>query len=196
MSSPIEPSFSALLVRHLYHREAGGRFGIERQFRVRYFIDLMGAVHIEEDLEVLSPRLASALERVAGSEAEVAGPKRGNGILIRDVARRLGRASALVRDEPLFDRWIEGVLTPGATVVLVDDVSSDGQLLAQAALRLRTSGHSVDTCVVLVDRPEGDSKERLAEIGVELVPVYQLSDEELSVMEADRRAGRAPRTEE
>jgi len=52
-------------------------------------------------------------------------------------------------------RWIEGDLTPGQRVVIIDDVATTGGSTIQAIERAREEGLDVLQAVVLVDRQEG-----------------------------------------
>jgi orotate phosphoribosyltransferase len=52
-------------------------------------------------------------------------------------------------------KWIEGDLSPGARVVVIDDVATTGGSTIQAIERAREEGLEVVRAVVLVDRQEG-----------------------------------------
>jgi orotate phosphoribosyltransferase len=52
-------------------------------------------------------------------------------------------------------RWIEGDLTAGEAVVVIDDVATTGGSTIQAVERARSEGLEVLRVVVLVDRQEG-----------------------------------------
>ncbi|MBI4258396.1 MAG: orotate phosphoribosyltransferase [Thaumarchaeota archaeon] len=56
-------------------------------------------------------------------------------------------------------RVIEGVLTPGRRVVLLDDLITTGSSLTQAAEAIRGEGGVVEDAVVLIDRMEGGVEE-------------------------------------
>ncbi|MEM3730347.1 MAG: orotate phosphoribosyltransferase [Candidatus Bathyarchaeia archaeon] len=64
-------------------------------------------------------------------------------------------------------RRIEGVLTPGENVLLVDDLVTTGLSLARAAKAITTEGGIVSDAVVLLDREEGGA-ERLRKTGIKL----------------------------
>jgi orotate phosphoribosyltransferase len=73
---------------------------------------------------------------------------------------------------------------------LVDDISSDGDLLVQCAKVLREGGYEVTDTFVLIDRPEGDAHEALMQVGVTLWPLRSLGDQELeSIAARGRRSG-------
>jgi orotate phosphoribosyltransferase len=52
-------------------------------------------------------------------------------------------------------RWIEGDVSPGERVVIIDDVATTGGSTIQAIERARSEGVLVAAAVVLVDRQEG-----------------------------------------
>lgn len=52
-------------------------------------------------------------------------------------------------------RWIEGDMTPGQRVVIIDDVVTTGGSTIQAIERARSEGLEVVKAVILVDRQEG-----------------------------------------
>ena len=52
-------------------------------------------------------------------------------------------------------RWIEGDMTPGQRVVIIDDVVTTGGSTIQATERARSEGLEVVKAVILVDRQEG-----------------------------------------
>ncbi len=52
-------------------------------------------------------------------------------------------------------KWIEGDLTPGNRVVIIDDVVTTGGSTIKAIERARTEGMKVIKVVILVDRQEG-----------------------------------------
>jgi orotate phosphoribosyltransferase len=54
---------------------------------------------------------------------------------------------------------IVGVISPGANVLLLDDVSETGKTLDSAALAIRANGGVVTDALTLVDRSEGAGKD-------------------------------------
>lgn len=62
---------------------------------------------------------------------------------------------------------VEGVLEPGDSVLLLDDVATTGGSLVRAVKSLRERGAAVNTVLVLVDREQGAAK-TLSELGVQL----------------------------
>ncbi|MEM3536232.1 MAG: orotate phosphoribosyltransferase [Candidatus Bathyarchaeia archaeon] len=72
-------------------------------------------------------------------------------------------------------RRIEGVLSPGDRVLLVDDLITTGLSLKKAAKAIAAEGGVVSDAVVLLDREEG-GKEKLEKSGVKLHSLLKISE--------------------
>lgn len=71
---------------------------------------------------------------------------------------------------------IEGrALSPGTSVAVIDDVLTTGGSIMTAVEAVRSAGCDVAVAIVLVDREEG-GREALKDHGVEVEPIYRLSD--------------------
>ncbi|MBM3898464.1 MAG: orotate phosphoribosyltransferase [Thaumarchaeota archaeon] len=70
---------------------------------------------------------------------------------------------------------VEGLLPPGAKVVVIDDVITTGGSLITAIDFVRRSGGTVEKAVVLIDRLE-EGKKNLAKIGVDLVSLTSITE--------------------
>jgi orotate phosphoribosyltransferase len=66
-------------------------------------------------------------------------------------------------------------LSPGATLVLLEDVTTTGGSTLKAASKLRAAGYEVGGVVTLVDRLEG-GREAIEAAGLQLVALYTRSD--------------------
>ncbi len=77
------------------------------------------------------------------------------------LSQHTGLPGGYVRSAPKAHgtkRMVEGVWTPGATAVLVDDVVSDGASKLEVMDHLREAGLNVRDIVVLVDRGQGGQR--------------------------------------
>ncbi len=72
-------------------------------------------------------------------------------------------------------RRIEGVLTPGDRVLLIDDLITTGLSLRKAAKAIVAEGGVVSDVVVLLDREEGGSKQ-LEKSGIKLHAMLKISE--------------------
>lgn len=77
---------------------------------------------------------------------------------------------------------VEGELSEGETVVVIEDIATTGQSAVDAAEALRDAGAVVDRVLVVVDREEG-ATENLADHGLELESLVTASE-----LLADREA--------
>jgi len=72
-------------------------------------------------------------------------------------------------------RAIEGDYSPGETIVVVDDVITDGQSKIEAIEPLVSAGLVVNDIVILIDREQGGVN-RMAEKGYEVASVTTITD--------------------
>jgi orotate phosphoribosyltransferase len=68
-------------------------------------------------------------------------------------------------------RWIEGPLSPGDKVILVEDVVTTGKSVIEAIKRVEEFGCRVVKVVALVDRMEG-ARENLEKLGYKFQPLF------------------------
>lgn len=156
--------------------------GRDGRIRVNYFIDLLSAVHEPALLDDLARTFAHWLKTTRCMEAydALATPKRGNALLTYRVAQLLRCRCGFVKENILFGRWLEGEIRSGDRALLIDDVASDGELLADAVIALQRSGVFADHVAVLVSRAEGDAMGKLASLDVGISSRLQLSDADLA----------------
>lgn len=91
-------------------------------------------------------------------------------------ARRI--SGFYVRKEPKergTNKMIEGPLAPGATCVMVEDVTTQGSSVLKAIVEARALGCKVGTVVTCVDRQQG-ARERLKAEGIALKPLFTMDE--------------------
>src|SRR5713101_5514224 len=81
-------------------------------------------------------------------------------------------------------RSVEGILTPGERVLLVDDVITTGKNILTALQSIRGEGGVVENALVLLDREEGGG-EHLQKEGVKLHSVAKISDVAKKLLDMD-----------
>lgn len=94
------------------------------------------------------------------------------------IAYSLGKPLVYVRKEIKHhgrEKMVEGILSPGNKILLIDDVITTGHNILAALQTLRAEGGVVEDALVLVDREEG-GKEHLSREGVRLHTVTRISD--------------------
>lgn len=84
-------------------------------------------------------------------------------------------------------RQIEGHLTPGGRVVLLDDVVTRGGSLVRAAEVVREAGAEIQRVVTILDREAGGA-EALARAGLSLASLFKLDD----IVTPQEQAGAPP----
>jgi orotate phosphoribosyltransferase len=112
----------------------------------------------------------------------VAVPKEGNVLLAAEVARMLGLSLVVVRTLVPAIRFgdpVEGLITSGCCVLIVDDVASDGELLVRTVAALRAHGARISNCLCAVERLDGNSRESLAKYSVTLHAPIQIDERTL-----------------
>ena len=72
-----------------------------------------------------------------------------------------------------YSSQIEGIYTPGQSIVIVDDLAAGGGSLVKTIERLREAGLEVHDAVVLIDREQGASAQ-LETLGVHLHSILTL----------------------
>lgn len=72
-------------------------------------------------------------------------------------------------------RMIEGYLSPGAKVMVIDDVATTGKSIVDAVETIKGNGGVVEHALVLIDRLEG-AKDTLKAHGVKLLSVAKISE--------------------
>lgn len=72
------------------------------------------------------------------------------------------------------EKMVEGVLTPGEKVLVIDDVVTSGKSILNATASLRAEGGVVENVLVLLDREEG-GEEHLKKEGLKLHSVAKIS---------------------
>ena len=85
----------------------------------------------------------------------------------------------IVRKEPKghgTGSWIEGPVTPGTAVALVDDVVTSGGSMIRAAEGARAEGLDPRVALAVVDREEGGAENIEAECGLKLQALFKYSE--------------------
>jgi orotate phosphoribosyltransferase len=88
-------------------------------------------------------------------------------------------SSFWIRKEPKrhgLQKWIDGNVTSGDKVLIVDDVIPTGKSTIDALQRARDAGLNVLKVVVLVDRQEETGKQNIEKEGVAVEALYTIDD--------------------
>ncbi|MFB6160125.1 MAG: orotate phosphoribosyltransferase [Haloferacaceae archaeon] len=175
---------TAELVRALLDAEAVryGEFELSHGGTSRYYVD---KYRFETDPDALQ-RVARAFADRLGDE-KLAGVALGAVPLVAATSVETGTPYVIARKQAKeygTGNRIEGDLTPGERVVVLEDVATTGRSALDAVEALREAGAVVERVVVVVDREEG-AADLLADHDVRLEALLTASDLLAADPEAD-----------
>ncbi|WP_254542848.1 orotate phosphoribosyltransferase [Halomarina pelagica] len=150
-----------------------GEFELSHGGTSEYYVD---KYLFETDPRCLSLVADAFAERVG--DAKLAGVALGAVPLVAATSVRADSPYVIVRKrakEYGTGNRIEGRLSEGEEVVVLEDVATTGGSALDAVEALREAGATVERVLVVVDREEG-AREHLAEHGVELEALLTASD--------------------
>ena len=137
-----------------------------------YYIDLRLVPSFPDAFRFITEAYATMIENELGLAGfdRVAGVPTSGIPFAAVVAFKLGKPFLYVRKEVKLhgrERRVEGILSPGDKIILLDDLITTGRTLSSAAEAIKKEGGEVEHAFVLIDRQEG-GREALAGVGVEL----------------------------
>ncbi len=192
-----EDKVKSVAANHIFIGSQKENVGYIKKQQIGVYLDLHSASCDPKNRSVLAASLAEFVRDELGEASKrslVATPREGNLLVGAQVAELLRTKYLMIRTvtAPRFGYPIEGSFTPGATTVIVDDLCMEGVFLARCVKYLRRYGMNVSHCVCLFERLDGDARESLASVSVELHSRYQIDDETLKelVLEREARYGR------
>lgn len=139
--------------------------------------------YLFESDPVLLAAIAERMAALVPPETEIlAGLEMGGIPVVTALSRETGLPAVFLRKERKTygtAKYAEGPELAGKNVVLVEDVVSSGGAILDFLNALRADGVEPTTALCVIDRETG-GVEALREIGVELVPVFRMSEIESS----------------
>ncbi|WP_459193423.1 orotate phosphoribosyltransferase [Halosimplex sp. J119] len=150
-----------------------GEFELSHGGTSNYYVDKYVFETDPHCLELIADAFA---ERVG--ETKLAGVALGAVPLVAVTSVESGNPYVIVRKQKKeygTANLVEGDLTEGEEVVVLEDIATTGQSAVDAAEALRDAGAVVDRVVVVVDREEG-AAENLADHDLELESLVTASD--------------------
>jgi orotate phosphoribosyltransferase len=72
-------------------------------------------------------------------------------------------------------KLVEGILNPGETVVIVEDVLTTGGQVLEAVKSLQAAGAKVDKIVAVIDRMEG-ARQNIESAGMKMEALFTTED--------------------
>lgn len=181
-----------LVCRYLDIVDGGRAIGFTPNLRVEIFVDLLSAALVPARAQVMVEALLEELPDIDRDQHGIVAPKWGNPVLGSEVARALGVPLLLGRDDRLFGRWFDGTLERDRRWLLIDDVASDGERLAELVERAQDEGVKITAAHFVVIRKEGDAVELLANESVSAQALREWDDADLRKLLAQWRGGSGP----
>jgi orotate phosphoribosyltransferase len=155
------------------------------QFEIGLFLDLFSACTFRRYRRKIAKIIVKTIRASMSSEekpTQIAVPKEGNVLLADEVARRLGVPLAIIRTAVSAIRFgdaVEGTVSAGACVIIVDDIGFDGEMLVRTAQHIRNHGGRTKSCYCAVERMDGNSRSALEEHDVKLYAPIRIDERTL-----------------
>lgn len=155
-----------------------GDFTLASGAKSSYYIDIKKASTNPKVLKVIAESMAENLRATGIAVDRIAGVVLGSVPLAAALSLETGIPYVMVRKEKKdhgTGKLIEGDLTAGDTVLVVEDVITTAGSSIKAIETLRKEGAIVENVFSVIDREAGGS-ENLAEVGVRLTPLVRASE--------------------
>lgn len=147
-----------------------GDFTLASGKKSPYYIDIKKASTDPDVLEVIADEMARLIQLKALRFDKIAGVVLGSIPLAVALSLRTKIPYVMVRREKKdhgTQKMIEGALSPGDRVLMVEDVITSAGSVAEAIQTVLQAGALVDSVLCVVDRQQG-GEERLRDINVQL----------------------------
>lgn len=132
-----------------------GEFLLRSGRKSNYYLD---KYRFETQPDVLIELGKLFAEKVTPSIDRIAGAELGAVPLAAATAMAAGKPFVIVRNQKKdygTSKLVEGILNPGETVLIVEDVLTTGGQVLEAAKSLKDAGAKIDRIVAVIDRLEG-----------------------------------------
>jgi orotate phosphoribosyltransferase len=132
-----------------------GEFTLRSGRKSNYYMD---KYRFETQPDILAALGKMFAERITARVDRIAGAELGAVPLAAAAAMASGKPCVFVRNQKKdygTSKQVEGVLNPGETVMIVEDVLTTGGQVLEAAKSLEAAGAKVDRIVAVIDRMEG-----------------------------------------
>jgi orotate phosphoribosyltransferase len=174
MPRSLEDDFSKLLVRT--GALQFGMFTLSGGRLSPYYLDLRVIPSFPDAFHTCSDLLEKNAKSIEGIE-KIGGIPTGGLPWASVLAYALSKPLVYTRKDIKLhgrEKTVEGILTPGDKVLLIDDVITTGKNILTALQSIRGEGGVVENALVLLDRQEGGEK-HLSKEGVKLHSVAKIS---------------------
>lgn len=184
MPRTLEDDFSKMLMRT--GALQFGMFTLSGGRLSPYYLDLRVIPSFPDAFRACTELLAKNAKSIEGID-KIGGIPTGGLPWASVLAYSLGKPLVYTRKDIKLhgrERSVEGILTPGETVLLVDDVITTGRNILTALQSIRGEGGVVENALVLLDREEGGG-EHLQKQGVKLHSVAKISTVAQKLLDMD-----------
>ena len=166
------------LVRKLYFNKIilFGEFRLTSGLISPYYIDLRSIYSYPDIFKEIIEYYVHEISSFKDDVDVIAGLESGGIAIAATLGYILNKPMIYIRKKPKeigMMRLIEGVLSEGDKVVIVDDVATTGGTIARGVKAIRDVGGSIDKAVVFIDRLQG-AKEKLSKLGVKLYSILDI----------------------
>lgn len=121
--------------------------------------------------KLFAERVTTRVDRIAGAEL-------GAVPLAAAAAMASGKPCLFIRNQKKdygTNKQVEGVLNPGETVMIVEDVLTTGGQVVEAAKQLEAAGAKIERIVAVIDREEG-ARENIEKAGYTFEALFTTTD--------------------
>ncbi len=152
-----------------------GEFTLRSGGKSNYYLDKY-RFETQPDVLVELGKLFAA--KVSAKVDRIAGAELGAVPLAAAAAIACGKPFVIIRNQKKdygTSKLVEGVLNPGETVMIVEDVLTTGGQVLEAAKTLKDAGAVIDRIVAVIDRQEG-AKENIESAGYVFEALFTTAD--------------------
>jgi orotate phosphoribosyltransferase len=184
MPRSLEDDFSKMLVRT--GALQFGMFTLSGGRISPYYLDLRVIPSFPDAFHICSDLLAKNAKSIEGID-KIGGIPTGGLPWAAVLAYALSKPLVYTRKDSKLhgrEKTVEGILTPGDKVLLIDDVITTGKNILNALQSIRGEGGVVENALVLLDRQEGGEKHLMKE-GVKLHSVAKIATVAQKLLDMD-----------
>lgn len=152
-----------------------GEFTLRSGRKSNYYLD---KYRFETHPDVLRELGKLFAQRVSAKVDRIAGAELGAVALAAAASLACGRPFVIIRNRKKdygTSKLVEGILNPGETVMIVEDVLTTGGQVLEAAETLKEAGAKVDRIIAVIDRLEG-ARQNIESAGLVLESLFTTRD--------------------
>ena len=152
-----------------------GEFTLRSGRKSNYYLDKY-RFETQPDVLVELGKLFAA--RVGPNVDRIAGAELGAVSLAAAASMATGKPFVIIRNKKKdygTSKLIEGILNPGETVLIVEDVLTTGGQVLEGVKTLQEAGAKIDKIVAVIDRMEG-ARQNIEAAGIKLEALFTTED--------------------